>query len=96
MDQQEDPTRALVEEVLRTGIMLADVLSGLLDDLPGDAFPGEEPAAVLTEMLVGSLRPVTDAAGSQTVAQATALIGAIADRVVSDLRAAMDAAADGR
>jgi hypothetical protein len=92
MDHHEDHTRALVEELLRTGLLLTDVLSGLLDDIPEDAFPGEEPGLVLIEMLIGSLRPVTDAAGAETVAGAIALLGAISDRFVSDLHAALEAA----
>jgi hypothetical protein len=92
MEHAQDHTRALVEEVLRTGLMLTDLLARLLDDLPDDAFPGEDPAQVLVEMLVGSLRPVADAAGAGTVKQATALLGALGDRALSDLRAALEAA----
>jgi hypothetical protein len=34
------------------------VLSSLLEDLPEDAFPGENSGAVLIEMVVGSSRPL--------------------------------------
>src|SRR5947209_18336074 len=77
MEDREDRTRALVEEVLRTGLTLTDVLAGLIEDIPEDAFPGEEPAEVLLEMVVGSMRPVTRAAGAETVEHAIALLGAI-------------------
>jgi len=89
----EDPVLAFVEQLLSTGLMLVDVLSGLLDDLPDDAFPGENPAEVLVEMLTGTVRPAAEAAGPPCVEGATALLGAVADRTVSDLRAAGDLAA---
>lgn len=88
-----DDASEFVREVLGTGLMLIDVLSMLLDDLPDDAFPGEEPAEVLLEMLVGSFRPAAEAAGDETVRQAAALVGALGDRTVTDLRAAADLAA---
>ena len=72
--------------------MLSDLLAGLLEDLPDDAFPGENPGEVLVEMLAGTALPVTEAAGGQTVRQATNLLGAVADRTLSDLRAALDLA----
>src|SRR5690242_12927909 len=89
-----DETSDFVREVLGTGLMLVDVLSLVLDDLPDDAFPGEEPAEVLLEMLVGSFRPAAEAAGADEVRQATALVGALGDRAVADLRAAADLASE--
>jgi hypothetical protein len=89
---EHDVVRALVEELLRTGLMFSDVLSGILDDLPDGAFPGENPAEVLVEMLTGSVRPVAEAAGSEAVRVAMTLVGAMADRTVSDLRRALQLA----
>ena len=43
-------------------------------------------------MLAGTALPVTEAAGGKAVRQATNLLGAVADRTVSDLRAALDLA----
>lgn len=80
--------RAFIEEAMRTGVMLADVLGSILENLPEDAFPGEDPVEVLLEMVVGSVRPAADAAGGQTVRAATALLGAVSDRTLNDLRAA--------
>jgi hypothetical protein len=87
-----EDVRALVEEVLRVGFALTDVLSRLLDDLPEHAFPGEDPGEVLIEMVTGTLRPVADSAGARTVREATALTGAILDRVLADLRIAAERA----
>ena len=89
---QEDDARAFVEAVLRTGLILTDLLGNLLDSMPEDAFPGENPAEVLVEMLTGTVRPVADAAGAETVTQAMALLDAIVDRTISDLRAAVELA----
>jgi hypothetical protein len=89
----DDPVHEFVEEVLRTGLTLVDVLSSLLEDLPQDAFPGESSGEVLIEMVVGTVRPAADAAGEAAVRQATALVGALAERVLADLRAAAELAA---
>ncbi len=87
-----DEVREFVETVLRTGFMLTDLLGNILDALPDDAFPGESPAEVLVDMLAGSIRPVADAAGPHAVLDATALLGAMADRTLIDLRAAAELA----
>jgi hypothetical protein len=42
-----DEVRGFVKELLRTGLALTDLLSTLLEDLPENAFPGEEPGEVL-------------------------------------------------
>jgi hypothetical protein len=83
-----DEVRTFVEEALRVGVMWMDLVSGLIDDLPEGAFPGEESAEVLIEMLAGTIHPAADAAGAETLRQATTLLGAVSDRVLTDLRAA--------
>jgi hypothetical protein len=88
-----DPVRELVEEILRTGFTLTDVLSNLVEEIPEDAFPGEEPARVLVDMVVGTVRPSARAAGLPAVRQATALVAAVRDRVLTDLRTAAELAA---
>jgi hypothetical protein len=92
MRPARDECQEFVEEALRTGLWLADVLGVILDELPDDVFPGEEPAEVLLEMVAGSFRPAAEAAGRQAVREATALLGALGDRTLADLRAAATAA----
>jgi hypothetical protein len=92
MDSNVELTRAFVMELLRTGLMLTDGLAGLIEDLPEDAYPGEDTGDVVVGMLVGSLLPVTAAAGGRTVEQAIALLGATADKYRADLRAALEVA----
>jgi hypothetical protein len=87
-----DDAYGFVWEVVKTGNMLFDVLSMLLDDIPDDAFPGEQPGEVLIQMLAGTFAPAAEAAGPETVREATALVGALGDRAITDLRAAADLA----
>ncbi|MGH2839335.1 MAG: hypothetical protein ACRDKY_00745 [Solirubrobacteraceae bacterium] len=57
----------------------------------GRTFPprtGEDSGEVLLEMLAGSITPAAVAAGPRAVAQTVALLGAIGDRTIADLRAA--------
>lgn len=83
-----DPAHAFVVEVLRTGLMLSDVLAGLLESTPPDAFGDEDAGDVLVEMLAGTVRPAVVAAGAPTVEACTALLGALGDRTLRDLERA--------
>jgi len=78
----------LIEELLRTALWLFDVTSSLLDELPEDAFPDEDPAVVMVEMLAGSCRPAIEAAGEEGCRTAIELAAAIRENIRNDLRAA--------
>lgn len=80
--------------LVRGGLVLTDLFSDLLEALPDDAFPGEEPGEVLLEMAAGSITPVVAAAGSRTVHEASALIEATIDRILDDLTLAAALAAE--
>jgi hypothetical protein len=86
--------RELVEEILRTGLVLTDTLAALIEELPADAFPGENNAAVLVEMTAGSCAPVVRAAGEAECRQTLALIAALRDKFLEDLKAAAELARD--
>jgi hypothetical protein len=88
----DDYVRDFVEEVLRTGIMLIDVVGDLIEEMPEDAFPGESNAEVVVDMLVGTVRPVADAAGREPVRSAIALITGSRDRLLTDLERALEIA----
>lgn len=92
----EGPARELIEELLRTGLTFVDVLSSLIEDLPEEAFPGEDNAAVVLEMLIGTCRPAIDAVGESDARATTVLIGAIRERMLDDLRDAAALARAGR
>ncbi len=90
-------TEELVQALLRTSLTLHDVFVSLVEEMPGDAFPGEDPAEVLLEMINGSACLAIEAAGLELSRAATALIGAVMDRAMDDLRAAAALArAEGR
>lgn len=86
-------TGELVEEVLRTALALESVISSLLDDLPAEAFPGrDDPAVVLMQMIVGTVHPAAAVAGVRECRSAIALVVAIRERVLADLRTAAELA----
>jgi hypothetical protein len=90
-----EDVHALTVTMLRTGVTLSDLLGTLLDDLPEDAFAGETSADVLIEMLTGTIMPVANGVGSAVVHDTVALLDAICDRVLSDLRQTVDLARRG-
>ena len=90
---ERDAVVAFVDEVVGSGLAWSGILSALLEGLEdGDPWPGEDPVAVLHEMLVGTvaleLRHVPDGA----VREATALIARAHDRVMRELRLAAEVA----
>ena len=89
--QMHQAAHALVGEVMRTGFFLIDLLGGLVEDLEdNDALPGEDPAEVVLAMVAGSFVPACNAAGAEAVESAAALVGALADRTLDDLRTAAE------
>ena len=87
-----ETAHAFLQELMRSGLVLLDLFDNLLEEIPEDAFPGEDAAEVLLEMMAGTITPTVDAAGEKTVRAAAALLGAVCDRTISDLRAAADLA----
>jgi hypothetical protein len=81
--------RSLIEEMLRTALWLFDISTSLLDDLPDDAFPGEDAGEVMVEMLTGSCRPAIVAAGGDGCRLAIELMVSIRENVLKDMRAAV-------
>lgn len=90
-----DVGRSLIEETLRTALWLFDISASLLDDLPDDAFPGEDAGEVMVEMLAGSCRPSIDAAGGDGCRVAIELMISIRENVLNDMRAAVEPARKG-
>lgn len=70
--------------------MLSGLLADLIEGIPDDAYPGETPAEVVLDMLVGTIRPTALAAGESVVLDATALLAACGDRTLEDLRLALE------
>jgi len=93
-DAELEATRDLVEEVLLTALALEDVMAALLAELPEGAFPGEDNARVLLEMVIGSAHPSVRAAGARDTRAAIALVAALRERVLTDLHTAAQLSRD--
>jgi len=79
-----------VLELLDTGSMLSELVWNLVDALPADAYPGEEPAAVVIEMLCGTVASALASADPRDVRRATELIDLARSRALEHLRLAGD------
>ncbi len=86
----EDHIERLVLELLRAGCMLSELVSELSAGLPTDAHPGEEPRAVVTEMLCGTIGTALLAAGPRDLQRATELIDLARARTREHLLLARD------
>jgi hypothetical protein len=95
-----DHIESFVCQLLGTGSMLRGVVSDLSDALPADAYPGEEPMAVVLEMVCGTVRTALGSADAQDIRRATELIDLAGARVIEHLKLASELAsrihADGR
>jgi hypothetical protein len=79
-----------VLKLLCTGYVLAELVADLVDELPADAFPGEEPTAVVVEMLCGTIATALVSVDPHDVRRATELIEVAAARTREHLQLACD------
>jgi hypothetical protein len=86
----DDHIERFVLELMRTGCMLIGLVSELTEGLPTDAYPGEEAAAVVIEMLCGSIRTALKPADLVDLRRATELIDLAAARTLEHLQLACD------
>ncbi len=84
-----DSVASFAEELLRTGLMLSELMSNIVEALPADAYPGEEPGAVVIEMVTGTIRTALAAVDKRDLEHATELIAASRDRVLEHLNLAL-------
>jgi hypothetical protein len=87
---EDDHIRWFVLELLRTGCVLTDLVADLIEALPAGAYPGEEPASVVIEMLCGTIATALVSADPGDVRRATELIYVAATRTREHLRLACD------
>ena len=73
------PCDGFTTELLRTGCDLTSLAADLIEALPADAYPGEEPAQVVLEMVSGSIRSFLSEADEAEVARATELMAGAVD-----------------
>jgi hypothetical protein len=86
--QPKDPIDAFGIELLRTGVMVSGVAAEVIEALPPDAYPGEEPGDVVIEMMTGTIRTALIQAHESDVERATQLIMLARDRVIEHLELA--------
>jgi hypothetical protein len=77
-------------ELLRTGSILFGVAADLAEDLPADSYPGEEPGAVVVEMMTGTIRTALSEIDEHMLDEATDLMVLARERVVEHLQLALD------
>jgi uncharacterized radical SAM superfamily protein len=70
--------------------MLCELVTDLTDATPIDAYPGEEPEAVLIEMLRGTIGTALESADPRDVRRATELIDQAGARTVGQLQIACE------
>jgi hypothetical protein len=85
----QDAIDSFVLELLRTGDMLTGLAADLVEMLPADAYPGEDPAAVVMEMITGTIRTALVEADVGEVERAVELMQEASDRVIEHLRLAV-------
>jgi len=88
--QPSDQVQRFAEELLRTGLTFIDVTSELIEGLPPEHFPGEDPGAVVVEMLTGTISTALADTDEAEVVRATELIAAARERVYEHLRLALE------
>jgi hypothetical protein len=86
----DDHIEQFVLELLRTGYMLSSLVSELIEELSPDAYPGEEPAAVVIEMLCGSIRTALESSDVADVRRAAELIDRAATGTLEHLKLACE------
>lgn len=77
-------------ELLRAAVMLTGLADDLIEEIPPDAYPGEEPAAVFVEMVCGTIATVVGEADPDDVRRTTELIVAARERVLEHLELALE------
>jgi signal transduction histidine kinase len=77
-------------ELLRVGNLVFGVASDLVEELPPDAYPGEDPAEVIIQMVTGTIGTAVGDTDPAELERATELIGMACDRVLEHLRLALE------
>jgi hypothetical protein len=90
LTQMQDHITLFVRSLIRTGLLLTDVAADLAGSLPEDAYPGEEPGAVVLGMVCGSIRSVLETVEPELVEASADLMEMAIDRVEEHLRLSLE------
>ena len=90
LTETQDHIDLFVFSLIRTGMILTDVAADLAESLPEDAYPGEEPGAVVLGMVSGSIRSVLGPVEPELVEACADLMEMAIDRVEEHLRLALE------
>src|SRR6202020_788789 len=85
----QDHIDQFVLSLIRTGLLLTDVAADLAEALPPDAYPGEEPGAVVIEMMSGTIRTVLETVDPDIISEAADLMDLALDQVQEHLHLAL-------
>ena len=85
----QDAIDGFTLELLRTGNILAGLAADLIEALPAEAYPGEELAEVVMEMITGTIRTALVEADQNDLQRAVELMREAVDRVIEHLRLAL-------
>jgi hypothetical protein len=78
--------QTLARQLVQTGLGLSTVAEVLFDALPPDAFPDEDTAEVLLQMLAGTIAPVVARTAPDTVDAAIVFLRAVHETVEDEVR----------
>ena len=79
-----------VLKLLGAGVWLSELAADLVEALPEDAYPGEEPGLVVLEMLCGTVATALGSADPREIERATQLIELARDRTVEHLQLTLE------
>jgi hypothetical protein len=85
LDHVEEFTR----ELLGTALWLFDLSADMAESISEDDYPGEEPGAVVVEMVVGSIRTALADTAPERLLDAIELIESARERVLEHLELAL-------
>jgi hypothetical protein len=86
----ESQLELFVHTLMITGGWLMELMSGLGVELPKERYPGEDPRAVVFEMLCGTIDTALQSAEPGALQRATELMDLAASRVEEHLRLACE------
>lgn len=77
-------------KLIGTGIWLSELAADLVEAIPDDAYPGENPGAVVLEMLCGTIATVLRSVDPSDVESATGVIELARERTVEHLHLTLE------